>query len=92
MRAIIFILIIAVIAIIVAIGSGFLNISQTREAQVPQVGTTGNGVAARGGQAPAFDVQTGSVRVGAADRNVKVPTVEVQRPSENQAAATTNAQ
>ena len=80
MRAIIFVLIIAVIAIIVGIGSGFLNISQTRQAVVPEVQTTGNGVAARGGQAPAFEVQTGSVRVGSAEKNVTVPTVQVQPP------------
>jgi hypothetical protein len=92
MRALLLILIVAVIAIIIAISSGFLNINQTRNAQVPEVATTGNGVSARGGQTPAFEVQTGSVRVGSAEKNVKVPTVDVQRPADNQAAVANNAQ
>ena len=43
----------------------------------------------RGAKAPAFDVETGSVKVGSKDATVKVPTLEVQKP-QNQAAATTN--
>jgi len=80
MRAVIFILIIAVLILIGAIASGFLNISQTRQAQVPTIGTTGNGVTAKGGQAPGFAVQTGSVSVGSKESNVKVPTLQVNRP------------
>ncbi|HEY8592596.1 MAG TPA: hypothetical protein VIL42_06995 [Sphingomicrobium sp.] len=92
MRAIIFILIIAVLAGIAAFATGFLNISQTRDAQAPNVAATGSGVSAKGGQAPAFDVQTGSLKVGAKDRNVTVPTLQVQKPEDQQAAATNNAQ
>jgi hypothetical protein len=39
-------------------------------------------VVAKGGQAPAFDVQTGSVVVGSRDATVKVPQLQVQRPPE----------
>ena len=35
---------------------------------------------AKGGQAPAFDVQTGSVTVGSKETTVKVPALEVQKP------------
>ena len=90
MRALIFIVIIAVLAIIAALATGFLSISQIRGGQAPQVATTGNGISAKGGQAPAFDVQTGSVKVGSKDANVKVPTLVVEKPAGNQAAATTN--
>jgi len=93
MRALILILIVAVIIVIAAMATGFLNISQTREAKVPQVTATRNGVTAKGGQAPAFDVETGSVKVGSKDTTVKVPAVVVQKPVQNQAAAaTSNAQ
>jgi hypothetical protein len=89
MRAVLFVLIIVVIAILIAVATGFLNISQIRGAKAPEVSTTGNGIAAKGGQPPAFDVQTGSVKVGSKEATVKVPTLEVQ-PPQNQAAATTN--
>lgn len=85
MRALVFLLIIAVLAIIAALATGFLDINQIRGAQAPQLSTTGNGVTARGGQAPAFDVQTGSVKVGTTQTTVKVPAIEVQKPAENEA-------
>ena len=44
MRAIIFILIVAVVVLIGGIATGFLNISQTRQAAVPEISTVGNGV------------------------------------------------
>jgi hypothetical protein len=91
MRALILILIVVVAAVLIAIASGFLNVRQTRTATAPQVSATRNGVTARGGQAPAFDVETGSVKVGAKQATVKVPTVVVEKPAQNQ-AATANAQ
>jgi len=91
MRALILILIVVVVALLIAIASGFLNVRQTRKATAPQVSATRNGVTAHGGQAPAFDVETGSVKVGAKQATVKVPTVVVEKPAQNQ-AATANAQ
>ena len=90
MRAVLLILIVAVIVIIAGVASGFLNINQTREAKVPQVSTTHNGVTAKGGQAPAFDVETGSVKGGSKQATVKVPDLTVQKPGHDQAVATTN--
>lgn len=89
MRAVLLILIIAVVAIIIAVATGFLDINQIRGAKAPEISATKNGVVAKGGQAPAFDVETGSVKVGSKQATVKVPTLEVQ-PPQNQAAATTN--
>ena len=62
-------------------------------AQAPAVSATHNGVVAKGGQAPAFDVETGSVKVGTKQTTVNVPGLEVQKPGQNQAIpATSNAQ
>jgi uncharacterized protein involved in outer membrane biogenesis len=91
-RAVLFVLIIAIVAIIAAVATGFLNINQIRGAEAPQVSATSNGVVAKGGQAPAFDVETGSVKVGAKEATVKVPTVEVQRAGNQAAAVSNNAQ
>jgi hypothetical protein len=90
MRAVILILIVAVLAVVAAIATGFLDINQIRGAKAPQVTTTQNGITAKGGQAPAFDVETGSVKVGTKETTVKVPTLEVQKPGQNQAAGATN--
>jgi hypothetical protein len=90
MRTVIIVLIIAIVVLIGGITSGFINVSQIRGAKAPQISTTRNGVTAKGGQAPAFDVETGSVKVGTKDTTVKVPAVEVQRPGTNQAAAVAN--
>jgi hypothetical protein len=89
MRAVLFVLIVAVVGIIVAVSSGFLDINQIRGARAPQLSTTGNGVTAKGGQAPAFDVETGSVKVGSKERTVRVPTLDVEQPG-NQAAPVAN--
>jgi uncharacterized protein involved in outer membrane biogenesis len=89
MRAILLILIVVVLAIIAAVATGFLNINQIRGARAPEMSATRNGVVAKGGQTPAFDVETGSVKIGTKDATVRVPSVEVQRP-QNQAAPVTN--
>ena len=90
MRTVLLIVIIAIVAVIAAVATGFLNINQKRAVQAPQVVATGNGVAAQGGQPPAFEVETGSIRVGSKDANVKLPTLEVSRPQDDAPAATTN--
>lgn len=82
MRAVISILVIAVIAIIAGIATGYVDINQIRGAQAPQVSATQNGVVAKGGQTPAFDIETGSVKVGTQDTQVKIPSLQVQRPAE----------
>jgi len=92
MRAIILILILAVVVILAGVGTGFIDIDQIRGAKVPNVSTTENGVVAKGGQTPAFDVETGSVTVGAKDATVKVPQVQVNPPADNEAAPVSNAQ
>ena len=89
MRSILLILIIALVVVLIAVVTGFLDINQIRGAKAPQVSATTDGIVAKGGQAPAFDVETGSVKVGSKDATVKVPTLEVQKP-QNQVAATTN--
>ena len=89
MRAVILVLIIAIVAIIAAVATGFLDINQIRGAKAPEVSATGNGVVTKGGQTPAFEVETGSVKVGTTETTVRVPTVAVE-PPQNQAAPVTN--
>ena len=92
MRAIIMILILGVLLVLAGIGTGFIDIDQIRGAKAPDIATTENGVVAKGGQTPAFDVETGSVTVGTKETTVKVPEVRVDQPADNQAApAETNA-
>lgn len=82
MRIILLILILAVVALIAAIATGLIDIRQTRSARAPAVEAGDNGIRAKGGQTPAFDIETGSVSVGAREQNmtVRVPTVAVNRP------------
>ncbi len=84
MRALILIVIVAIVVILALLASGFLSINQTRSAKAPEVSATRNGVTAMGGQAPAFDVETGSVRVGAKDTTVKVPALVVEKAQRKQ--------
>lgn len=88
MRPIILILIVAILALLAGIGTGFIDINQIRGAKAPDIDATSNGVVARGGHAPAFDVETGSVQVGAREQTVKVPEVKVVPPPESNQAAT----
>lgn len=77
MRGLILILILLVVAAIAAVSTGFIDISQTRQAALPNVGTTGNGVAAQGGQTPEFQVKTGKIEVGTGQRTVPVPEIRI---------------
>lgn len=90
MRAVLSILIVAILVVIAGIATGFLNINQIRGAKAPDIAATPGGLTAKGGQAPAFDVETGSVKVGTKQASVKVPTLEVQKPRGNEAEAATN--
>ena len=91
MRAILLILIIAVVVLIAAIATGMLDVSQTRAVEAPDIDVTKNGVTATGGQAPTFDVETGTVSVGAKPTNVTVPAPAVSvNPAGNDAEAVTN--
>ena len=92
MRAVILVLILAVVALIIAIQTGLLDIRQTRSAEAPEITANGAGVTATGGQTPTFDVETGKVAVGSRPENVtvQVPTLEVRPPAEANQAATTN--
>ena len=79
MRPVLLILILAVVALIAAIATGYVDVSQTREARSPTVEATDGGLRAKAGQSPAFEVQTGSVEVGSRDANVSMPSVEVKQ-------------
>ena len=90
MRAILFILILAVAALLLAIATGLVSIRQTRTAEPPKISASNRGVSAKGGQTPTFDIETGSVAVGTKRSNVAVPVVKVVPPGQ-QANAVNNA-
>lgn len=81
MRAIFIILIVAVLALIGAVATGMIDIRQTRPALAPGLESADGKVVARPGQAPAFDVETGTIGVGTSNSGVTVPKIEIQ-PSE----------
>lgn len=83
MRAALFVLILGVIVFIGAVATGILSVRQTREAKAPEVSATLKGVSAKGGQAPAFDVETGSVKVGTRETIIKTPTLEMRKADGN---------
>ena len=89
MRPLLLILILAVVAAIALLATGLVDIDTVRGARAPNVTATGNGIVASGGQAPAFDVQTGSVGVGKGQATVPVPTLKVNRADANDVAPTT---
>jgi hypothetical protein len=91
MRAVLFLLIVVVLVILAGLVTGFIDINQIRGAQAPAISATQNGVVAKGGQAPAFDVETGSVEVGSRNATVKVPALQVKPPPETNTAATNQA-
>lgn len=93
MRAIFLVLMLVIVGLLVLFSTGLLNLNQTEPAVPPKVSVNSNGVTTTAGQAPAFDVETGSVTVGTKPANVTVavPSVEVNRPG-NQAGTATNRQ
>jgi phage baseplate assembly protein gpV len=79
MRAVLLILILAVVALIAAIQTGLISITQTRSATAPTVEAGDGAIRTQAGQAPRFEVETGSVGVGTREANVAVPQVQVKR-------------
>jgi hypothetical protein len=73
-RFILTILVLVVIAAIVAIGTGFVNLNTSGELRAPKVN-----VSAQGGEIPKVDVDTKEVVVGTTERNVGVPTIGIQK-------------
>ncbi|HEX6660826.1 MAG TPA: hypothetical protein VF067_03025 [Sphingomicrobium sp.] len=92
MRAILLILILIVLALLAGVATGFLDINQIRGAQAPEVRATTNGIVAKGGQTPKFDVETGSVEIGTRNATVKVPDMRVVPPGNQAQQNVTNAQ
>ena len=91
MRPLLFLLIVVVLVLIVAVASGFLDVSQIRGAKAPSVSASSKGITAKGGQAPAFDVQTGSVQIGTRNATVTVPDMKVVPPGNQSEQNATNA-
>ena len=68
MRGVLALVAIVVLLLIVGVATGFINIGQTQEAQLPTV---------EGGQLPKFDADVGDIDVGTKNTTVEVPTIDV---------------
>lgn len=78
-RSILVVLMLIVVAAIVLVATGLVDFNLIRGARPPEVQATANGIQARGGQTPQFDVETGSVAVGTGQANVVVPKVRIEK-------------
>lgn len=68
MRGVLALVAIVVLLLIVGVATGFINIGQTQEAQLPKV---------EGGQLPKFDADVGDIDVGTKNTTVEVPTIDI---------------
>lgn len=71
-RKILAILAIIVVVVIILFATGFWDVQQTQEGELPNVD-----VSAEGGELPAFDVDSKEVVVGTTETNIEVPDVDV---------------
>jgi len=76
LRAILTLLVLAVVVAIVLIMTGVIDIDQTEQAALPELD---------GGQLPEFDVDAPEVDIGTETREVEVPTIDVQSADEAEA-------
>ena len=90
MRAILLIIIVAILLLIAALATGFLDINQMRGARAPAGQRDRQRRHCKGGQAPAFQVETGSIKVGTKEAKVKVPTLRSSRAGNQAAQAAAN--
>ncbi|MFW2850530.1 hypothetical protein ACM61V_01200 [Sphingomonas sp. TX0543] len=74
MRAVLVLLGVVALVALVGIMTGFINLDQTRTAQLPHL---------EGGQAPAFKADVGKIDVGTEKKTIEVPKVSVQKPADN---------
>ena len=77
MRAILVLLGIVALVALAGIVTGFINVDQTRTAQLPHL---------EGGQAPVFHADMGKIDVGTEKKTIDVPKVSVQKPGDNSTA------
>jgi hypothetical protein len=72
MRALLVLLGLIVIAVVLLMAFGMIDIDQTQTAELPSVSI-------EGGQAPQFQADVGSIDVGTENRTVAVPTIDVDK-------------
>ena len=75
MRALLVLVGIAALVIVAGMATGFINIDQTKTAQLPRL---------EGGQAPAFKADVARIDVGTENKTIEVPKVDVQKPAPQQ--------
>ena len=72
-RFILTILVLVVLAAIVGVASGFIDLNSSGQLRAPKVA-----VSAQGGEVPKLDVDTKELVVGTTEKNVSVPTIGME--------------
>ena len=90
MRAVILVIIVAVVAILVAFGTGIVGIGQGGAGPRAIYGAGVRGVEAKTGNRPGFDVETGSVKIGRAEPAMPVPKVSIEQAGSNSTVTDAN--
>lgn len=84
-RAILFVVIVAILLLIAALATGLLRFHSGMGSRTNAVGNAATIAPSR-----TFDVETGSVHVGSRTAPVKVPKVETRRPADPESNQTAN--
>ena len=77
-RFILTILVLAVLAMIVAVATGFVDLDSSGELRAPKVN-----VSAQGGEVPKLDIDTKEVVVGTTEKTIGVPKVGIEQSKIN---------
>ncbi len=75
MKTLLYLVVAVVVIGVIAVWTGFLNINQTQEAELPEV-------TVEGGQLPAAEVETGEIAVGTETTEVEVPDIDIDVDTE----------
>lgn len=77
-RFILTILVLAVLAMIVAVATGFVDLNSSGQLRAPKVN-----VSAQGGEVPNLDIDTKEVVVGTTEKTIGVPKVGIEQSKIN---------
>ena len=85
MRNILIVAMILVLIAILVVASPMLDVRQSEPGSLPSVETSEDGITAQPGDAPSFEVETGSVKMG--DDSIEIQTAEGANAADDQPEA-----
>ena len=84
MRNILIVAMILVLIAILVVASPMLDVRQSEPGSLPSVETSEDGITAQPGEAPSFEVETGSVKMG--DDSIEIQTAQGANAADDDAA------